>query len=245
MKHQDRTGPANEDSRGERDQEQGTALALLGAVLGVVGVVLLLVGLAGGSGSAVQARPADKVFICHFDRNQQGPNAGPHVIEINENAVDHHLANHVKKAGFIGDDFVIEDGDLALCTAATATATVETPTATVETPTATVETPTATVETPTATVETPTATVETPTPTEEAAAAVETPTATEEAAVLAETPVPTATEEAAVLAAQELPATGSGGASDSGLSRWVAVGAVMIAAGLGLLMTSWRLSRET
>ena len=43
-------------------------------------------------------------MICHYDRNQQGPNAGPHTITINRNALDHHLENHVKDEGFVGDD---------------------------------------------------------------------------------------------------------------------------------------------
>lgn len=140
-------------------------------------------------------------------------------------------------------DFLQDPEATPTATVETPTATVETPTATVETPTATVETPTATVETPTATVETPTVTVETPTPTEEVAAAVDTPapTVTEEAVVLAETPIPTATEEAAVLGAQELPSTGSGGPTGSAATKWVEIGAVMVALGVGLLLTSWRL----
>jgi hypothetical protein len=62
------------------------------------------------------AAPGDKVKLCHYDRNLQGPNAGPHVIEIDESAVEQHLANHVKAEGFVGDDFIIEnEADLARC----------------------------------------------------------------------------------------------------------------------------------
>lgn len=57
-----------------------------------------------GSGQSATNRNDDFVVICHYDRNQQGPNAGPHTITINRNALDHHLANHVKKDGFVGDD---------------------------------------------------------------------------------------------------------------------------------------------
>lgn len=59
-----------------------------------------------GSGGSADNRNDDFVVICHYDRNQQGPNAGPHTITINVNALDHHLENHVKKDGFVGDDHV-------------------------------------------------------------------------------------------------------------------------------------------
>lgn len=61
---------------------------------------------AAGSGQSAEHRNDNFVVICHYDRNQQGPNAGPHTITINENALDHHLDNHVKKDGFVGDDSV-------------------------------------------------------------------------------------------------------------------------------------------
>ena len=59
---------------------------------------------AAGSGNSAENRNDDFVVICHYDRNQQGPNAGPHTITINRNALDHHLENHVKDEGFVGDD---------------------------------------------------------------------------------------------------------------------------------------------
>ena len=59
-----------------------------------------------GSGQSADNRNDDFVVICHYDRNQQGPNAGPHTITINRNALDQHLANHVKKEGFVGDDSI-------------------------------------------------------------------------------------------------------------------------------------------
>ncbi len=57
-----------------------------------------------GSGQSAGNRSDNYVVICHYDRNQQGPNAGPHTITINANALDQHLVNHVKKEGFVGDD---------------------------------------------------------------------------------------------------------------------------------------------
>ncbi len=59
-----------------------------------------------GSGQSADNRNDDFVVICHYDRNQQGPNAGPHTITINRNALEHHLENHVKKEGFVGDDSI-------------------------------------------------------------------------------------------------------------------------------------------
>jgi hypothetical protein len=61
---------------------------------------------AAGSGQSADTRNDEFVVICHYDRNQQGPNAGPHTITINVNALDHHLENHVKAEGFEGDDSV-------------------------------------------------------------------------------------------------------------------------------------------
>ncbi|MBI5289383.1 MAG: hypothetical protein HY873_10480 [Chloroflexi bacterium] len=65
-----------------------------------------------GSGASADHRADDFVVICHYDRNQQGPNAGPHTITINASALEHHLANHVKAEGFVGDDHLgaCEDG---------------------------------------------------------------------------------------------------------------------------------------
>jgi hypothetical protein len=59
---------------------------------------------AAGSGKSAEHRNDDFVVLCHYDRNQKGPNAGPHTITINRNAMDKHLENHVKKEGFVGDD---------------------------------------------------------------------------------------------------------------------------------------------
>lgn len=59
-----------------------------------------------GSGGSADNRNNDFVVICHYDRNDQGPNAGPHTITISVNALDQHLANHVKKEGFVGDDSI-------------------------------------------------------------------------------------------------------------------------------------------
>jgi len=59
-----------------------------------------------GSGASVDNRADDFVVICHYDRNLEGPNAGPHTITINASALDHHLLNHVKAEGFVGDDHV-------------------------------------------------------------------------------------------------------------------------------------------
>ena len=82
-------------------------LILLPAAIAAIGVSALFVGdafAAQGSGKSAENRNDDFVVICHYDRNQQGPNAGPHTITVNANALDHHLANHVKKDGFVGDD---------------------------------------------------------------------------------------------------------------------------------------------
>ena len=59
-----------------------------------------------GSGQSAGNRNDNFVVICHYDRNQQGPNAGPHTITIDIHALDHHLENHVKAEGFVGDDHV-------------------------------------------------------------------------------------------------------------------------------------------
>jgi hypothetical protein len=57
-----------------------------------------------GSGKSAEHRSDNFVVLCHYDRNLNGPNAGPHTITINENALDKHLDNHVKAEGWIGDD---------------------------------------------------------------------------------------------------------------------------------------------
>lgn len=150
------------------------------AAVGISGLFVTGTFAAQGSGKSAAHRNDNFVVICHYDRNQQGPNAGPHTITVNANALDHHLLNHVKDAGFIGDDHV------GACTEGTVVSTAtptDTPTATptpTDTPTATptpTDTPTAT-PTPT---DTPTAT---PTPTD---TPTNTPTATA-AATLEPTP---------------------------------------------------------
>jgi hypothetical protein len=82
-------------------------LIILSASVVGLGVSALLAGeafAAAGSGQSADNRNDDFVVICHYDRNQQGPNAGPHTITINVHALDRHLLNHVKKDGFVGDD---------------------------------------------------------------------------------------------------------------------------------------------
>lgn len=160
------------------------------AAVGISGLFVTGTFAAQGSGKSAAHRNDNFVVICHYDRNTQGPNAGPHTITVNANALDQHLANHVKAAGFIGDDHV------GACTEGTVVSTAtptDTPTATptpTDTPTATpTDTPTATptpTDTPTNT-PTPTDTpTDTPTPTN---TPTETPTATA-AATLEPTPPP-------------------------------------------------------
>jgi hypothetical protein len=77
------------------------------AAIAVVGLSALTAGNAlasQGSGQSAEHRGDDFVVICHYDRNLQGPNAGPHTTAINANALDRHLENHVKDEGFVGDD---------------------------------------------------------------------------------------------------------------------------------------------
>ena len=84
-------------------------LILLPAAIAAIGISALLANdafAAQGSGESGATRNDDFVVICHYDRNQQGPNAGPHTITVNANALDHHLLNHVKDEGFVGDDHV-------------------------------------------------------------------------------------------------------------------------------------------
>lgn len=76
------------------------------AVLGLSAVIATQAFADAGSGQSATTRNDEFVVICHYDRNQQGPNAGPHTITINVNALDHHLLNHVKKEGFAGDDSI-------------------------------------------------------------------------------------------------------------------------------------------
>ena len=74
--------------------------------LGISGLIATEALADAGSGQSATNRNDESAVICHYDRNQQGPNAGPHTITINANALDQHLANHVKKEGFVGDDSV-------------------------------------------------------------------------------------------------------------------------------------------
>ena len=79
------------------------------AAVAVIGLAALTAGPANaaqGSGKSADNRNDDSVVVCHYDRNLQGPNAGPHTITINANGLDKHLDNHVKAEGFIGDDHV-------------------------------------------------------------------------------------------------------------------------------------------
>jgi hypothetical protein len=84
-------------------------IVLASAAFAGIGLSALVAGQAfasQGSGQSADNRNDDFVVICHYDRNQQGPNAGPHTITININALDHHLENHVKDEGFVGDDHI-------------------------------------------------------------------------------------------------------------------------------------------
>jgi hypothetical protein len=76
------------------------------AVLGISAFAASQTFAAAGSGQSADNRNNDYVVICHYDRNQGGPNAGPHTITISVNALDRHLENHVKDEGFTGDDHV-------------------------------------------------------------------------------------------------------------------------------------------
>jgi hypothetical protein len=83
-----------------------TRFALITAAAGL-GIFAVLAGTAladQGSGQSAETRNDEFVVVCHYDRNEQGPNAGPHTITINGNALDHHIENHVKDEGFVGDD---------------------------------------------------------------------------------------------------------------------------------------------
>lgn len=84
------------------------------AAFSILAVATLTAGAANaaqGSGKSADNRNDDFVVVCHYDRNLKGPNAGPHTITINANALDKHLENHVKAEGFIGDDHVGACGD--------------------------------------------------------------------------------------------------------------------------------------
>ncbi len=191
-----------------------------------------------GDNVKVEATPEDKVVICHFDRNNTGPNAGSHTIEVAASAADGHLTLHTAANGYLGSDF------LGGCPTPTNTPTVQatftpvptdtsiptqtstataSPTATVATSTSTAvptetETPSATA-TPTDTVtpedtatNTPIAT-ETPEDSTRRRAPTETPTASATATVSVPV-VPTGDTDTPVTS---LPSAGDGGTPESGL----------------------------
>ena len=80
-----------------------TILSVLAAgAVGVAAIMLLPVMVQGGYGDH------QLVILCHYDRNEQGPNAGPHTIRVDGNAVDHHLDNHTRTNGYMGDDHLGE-----------------------------------------------------------------------------------------------------------------------------------------
>jgi hypothetical protein len=211
--------------------EGGIVRPIAGAGLfGLVGAFLLYLVLSAGGSTAtnVQAEGTDRMTICHYDRNQQGPNAGPHEITISENAVQQHLDNHVKKEGFEGDDSIGKCPEEKKTEEPTVTATAEDTATPTEEPTSTpTEEPTAT---PTEeaglvpTEEPTTAPTEEPTieiTIEAVAPAVEEPTALPPAApVEIEEPAAAVSEVAPAVATsqpvQALPATGSGGLGASG-----------------------------
>jgi hypothetical protein len=165
-------------------------LVLISSAVGGLAVSAYLVGTAfgdAGSGNSAENRNNEFVVICHYDRNDKGPNAGPHTITIDRHALDHHLLNHVKKEGFIGDD------NLGPCPGdVTPTPTPDTgePTPT-DTPDAGEPTPT---DTPDTGEPTPTDTPDTgePTPTDTPDTGEPTPTDTPEPPTPTDTPEPTA-----------------------------------------------------
>lgn len=129
--------------------------------------VVLIIGCSIGRAAANES--PDLVTVCHYDRNEGGPNAGPHTIKVAPEAVEQHLANHTRTNGHMGDD------SLGVCPTPTNTATPTSTARATDTPTATAT------DTPT-----PRAT-DTPTPTN---------TATPIGALVppvSETPVPTET----------------------------------------------------
>lgn len=76
-----------------------------------IGIAIILFGLGvyssqGENNNSDNNRADEFVTICHFDRNNQGPNTGPHTIVINYNSLDRHLINHTKNNGYVGDDYV-------------------------------------------------------------------------------------------------------------------------------------------
>ena len=170
---------------------------VLPAAVAAVGVSAVFAGsafAAQGSGKSAAHRNDNFVVICHYDRNQQGPNAGPHTITIDVNALDHHLQNHVKAAGFVGDDSVGACPTPTVPPTATTVPTL-TPIATVTPPPTDTATPQPTATATAQPLATETATPEpiaTDTPTPEPTA-TDTPTP-EPTATDTPTPEPTATD---------------------------------------------------
>jgi hypothetical protein len=74
------------------------------AILAVIAVIIatLIVALAVSSDDAEGSQ--DKVVLCHYDRNDSGPTAGPHTIEVAAPAVEYHLTNHTQAEGYAGND---------------------------------------------------------------------------------------------------------------------------------------------
>ena len=70
------------------------------------------------------------VTLCHYDRNDQGPNAGPHTIQVDAHAVDHHLTNHTRTNDYMGDDHLGECEDDSTPTSTPSSTPTETPTST-------------------------------------------------------------------------------------------------------------------
>lgn len=85
-----------------RKDEVGMRTILSVLAAGAVAIMLLPVMVQGGNGDP------QLVTLCHYDRNEQGPNAGPHTIRVDGNAVDHHLDNHTRTNGYMGDDHLGE-----------------------------------------------------------------------------------------------------------------------------------------
>ena len=87
------------------------------ALVGLIALVAATFVVTANQPAAATGGPDFKVTICHYDRNDTGPNAGPHTIEVAPAAVFSHLLNHTKNKGYIGDD------SLGACPEPTATPT--------------------------------------------------------------------------------------------------------------------------
>lgn len=209
-------------------------------VLTAIGLFLSIA--AQGSGQSGDNRNDDNVVICHYDRNDSGPNAGPHTITVDAHSVAHHLANHTKTNGYVGDDSL---GACPVPTATntpTATATVVPPTATAtatDTPVDPTETATATATDtpvpPTAT-DTPFVPVRSSTPTNTPVPPTATATAAPTGAIsTAASVTPTAPQ----VAVRAFPSTGDGSSQSSNDLNWPTafVIAVSLIAGVVIFRT--------